>query len=586
MKKLSLHRFRRHLLHHPLIIVPPVVILLALAWQQYIAANRNLNLPSGVNLLSVSYNGLPSGNSILGWKVSHNGNATYTSQQFQGIVSDKAIKLSVSSYGNGDITLTGPKVSLEAGRDYLFKGYYTSTTSFTLLAHYYYSDGTDALVQQKIYPAKRDGWTTASHAFAATNITAVQFVYKVTNPGDLSIDGVYLEPKNEVALPEEFPDSKNLIPNNNLASTSLNMPDDWISYQAGDNTAAFSYLSDNKGPYLKTTVKDFRTGEAKWQYAPQAVTPYNRYKFSVTYQSDSTVNVITEYVLKDGKHVFETVGVLSPAGNWTTSEQFFEAPPQASTLSVSLVLNSNGALLTRDYSLENITKSGNTRWNRPMVSITFDNGWRSVYTQAVPVLNNYSYKGTFYINPSIIETPHFMSAANLNTLSKSGHEIAAHGYSHADMTMMSQNALDDQLRQGQTYLIEAGYSANNFALPYGKGDSEVEWFAKKYFATIRGADTGINTRQNINPYNLKALIITKDTDPEILKEMLDKTRQTHGWLILVYHNVNSDGNEVPATKADNSTITTKTFTDQIAEIRKANITVLPVETAFKEVSGQ
>lgn len=586
MKLPSLKRFRRHLLHHPLIIVPPLVILLVFAWQQYIAANRNLNAPSTINLLSASYNSSPSGNSILGWKISHSGSATYTSQQFPGMVSDKAIKLSVTSYGNGDITLVGPKVSLETNQNYLFKGYYTSTTAFTLLAHYYYSDGTDQLTQLKTYPAKNDGWTTASHAFTSTDIAAVQFVYKVTNPGDLSVDGVYLEPKNEISLPEEISSTKNLIPNNDLSATSLNMPDDWTSYQTGDSTSMFSYLSDSKGAYVKTSVSDFRSGEAKWQYAPQQITPFNRYKFSVNYQSDSPANIVAEYVLKDGKHLFETAGTLSPTGQWTTSEYFLEAPAGAAKLSVSLVLNSNGSLLSRDYSLQNITKSGDARWNRPVVSITFDDGWRGAYSQAVPVLNTYGYKGTFYINPSIIETPHFMSAADLTALSKSGHEIAAHGYSHADMTMMSQDALNNQLRQGQTYLTDAGFSANNFATPYGKSDAEVEWFAKKYFATLRGADAGINTKQNINPYDLKVLLINKDTSQETLKEQLQQTKQTNGWLILVYHNVTAAGNEVSSSKADTATIATKTFSEQIAELRKSNMTVLPVETAFKEVSNQ
>lgn len=586
MKLPSLKRFRRHLLHHPLIIVPPLVILLVFAWQQYIAANRNLNAPSAINLLSASYNSSPSGNSILGWKISHSGSATYTSQQFPGMVSDKAIKLSVTSYGNGDITLVGPKVSLETNQNYLFKGYYTSTTAFTLLAHYYYSDGTDQLTQLKTYPAKNDGWTTASHAFTSTDIAAVQFVYKVTNPGDLSVDGVYLEPKNEISLPEEISSTKNLIPNNDLSATSLNMPDDWTSYQTGDSTSMFSYLSDSKGAYVKTSVSDFRSGEAKWQHAPQQITPFNRYKFSVNYQSDSPANIVAEYVLKDGKHLFQTVGTLSPTGQWTTSEYFLEAPTGAAKLSVSLVLNSNGSLLSRDYSLQNITKSGDARWNRPVVSITFDDGWRGAYSQAVPVLNTYGYKGTFYINPSIIETPHFMSAADLTALSKSGHEIAAHGYSHADMTMMSQDALNNQLRQGQTYLTDAGFSANNFATPYGKSDAEVEWFAKKYFATLRGADAGINTKQNINPYDLKVLLINKDTSQETLKEQLQQTKQTNGWLILVYHNVTAAGNEVSSSKADTTTIATKTFSEQIAELRKSNMTVLPIETAFKEVSNQ
>ena len=586
MKKGKRIPIGKYLLHHPLVIVPPLAILLAFAWQQYITANRNLNTPSHVNLLSASYNSSASNNSILGWNIAHTGSATYTSQQIGGIVSDQAIKVSVTSYGNGDVTLTGPKATLQADQTYLFKGYYSSTSSFTLLAHYYYSDGTDKVMSLQTYPAKNDGWTTTSHAFRATHITAVQFIYKLTNPGDLAIDGVYLEPQNEVSISETSASSKNLIPNSSLVSTSFNMPDDWISYQSGDNTTSFSYLSDSRGSYLKTAIEDFRSGEAKWQYTPQPATAYHRYNFEVSYQSDSPANIVAEYTLKDGKHSFETIAVLPPAGIWTTAQKSLEAPENAVNLSVSLVLNSDGVLLSRSYSLEDITKSGNPRWKRPIVSIAFDDGWRSSYTQAVPILNAYGYKGTFYINPSIIETPHFMTGEDLDTLSKTGFEVAAHGYSYSDMTMMSQNALNNQLNQGQSSLKAAGLSVSDFAPPYGKTDPEVEWYAKKYFTTLRGLEPGVNTKQNINQYNLKALAVKKDMDPSLIVDMLEETKQTNGWLILVYHNVNPDGAEVSSTKADNSAITTQAFIDQITQLRKSNVTILPVEAAYKEVSLQ
>ena len=582
---MKLAHLRRHLLHHPLIIVPPVAILLAFAWQQYLGANRNLNSPSSnANLLSVNY---PStSDSILGWKIAHSGNATYTSQQTQGIVSDKAIKVSIMSYGNGDITLTGPKITLESSRKYLFKGYYTSTTSFTLLAHYYYSDGTESLANLKTYPAQNDDWTTVGQAFTSTNITAVQFVYKLTNPGSLTIDGVYLEPKDEVIIPEGFTETRNLIPNNNLTTTTLNQPDEWISYQSGDNTASFSYLSDTKGAYLQADTKNFRNGEAKWQYTSQPVAPYNRYAFKVDYKSDTPVNIIAEYVLKDGKHQFETVAALPPAGQWTTIEKFVEAPSGTSALSVSLVLNSNGSVSSRNYSLEDITKAGDSRWTRPIVSFTFDDGWRSAYTQAVPILNIDGYKATFYITPSIIETPHFMSANDLASLFKDGHEIASHSYSRGDLTMMSQNALSSQLRQGQSYLTDAGLPTSHFAPPYGKTDAEVEWFTHQLFTTSRGLDAGINTKQNIDPYNLKVLSINKETSLDELKDALEKTKQMNGWLILVYHNINTEGNEIATSKADGAAITTKAFTEQIAQIRDSHLPVLPIGAAYKEESIQ
>ena len=575
------------LMHHPLVIIPPLIIVLGLAWQQYIIAGRNLNLPSKDGNLLATTVAQPSTNSPLaGWQLSQSGDASYITSRDNGLVTDKAVKTTVNDYKSGDITLAGPKVSVTPNQTYLFKGYYTSDMQFALLAHYYYTDGTDKLVHLETYPAQKDGWSTTSHAFATNNITAVQFMYKLTNTGTLTVDGMYLEPKQNVFIPKQPVATKNTIPNSELASTNDNMPDGWTTYRAGDNTAAFSSLRDDKGTYVKTSVKNFKSGEAKWQYTPQPVSAYQRYQFNVKYLSDAPAKIIAEYVLKNGRHQFETIANVPASMEWADITYAVETPKDATSLVVSIVLHGNGSLASRDYTLANITKPGTARWSRPLVSVTFDDGWHSAYSNAVPILDRYGYKGTFYINPSNIETPKFMSAAELAELSNTRQEIAAHGYSHLDMTMMNPDALDYQLGQGQAYLASAGFPTTHFATPYGKSDAEVQWFARKYFATMRSVDTGINTRQNFDPYNLKAFFLKNDTSLETITTALDEAKQTGGWLILVYHNVGSAENKDLSLKVESGTMTTETFADQIALVQKSGITVLPVGDAYKEVEKQ
>jgi peptidoglycan/xylan/chitin deacetylase (PgdA/CDA1 family) len=577
----------RRLIHHPLIVVPSLVIVLALAWQQYTTAGRNLNLPTQDRNLLAANVGQQSANSPLaGWQVSRSGDATYTVDRQSGFVTDKAIKTTVSNYKSGDVTVTSPKVSVTANQTYLFKDYYTSDMQFVLLARYHYDDGTSQLIHLKTYLAQKDGWSTTSHAFTTDKITAVQFIYKLTNTGTLSIDGMYLEPKQDVFIPKQPQAGKNAIPNSELVSKSDNMPDEWTTYRAGNNTAAFSSLQDDKGTYVKTTVRNFKNGEAKWQYTPQPVHAHQRYQFSAQYLSDAQAKVIAEYVLENGKHQFETIANLPAAGEWTDVTYSIEVPKGATSLVVSIVLHGNGSLASRGYTLTDSTKPGAASWRRPLVSITFDDGWYSAYNNALPILNRYGYKGTFYINPSSIETPKFMTAAELATLHDTHHEIATRGYSYADMTTLSPDALDTQLRQGQTYLASAGFPTVHFATPYGKSDAEVQWFARKYFATMRSVDSGINTRQNFDQYNLKAFFLKNDTSLETITTALEEARQAGGWLIFVYHNVGFSQNEDLSLKVESGTMTTETFAEQISLVQKSGIPVLPVGDAYNEIKNQ
>jgi peptidoglycan/xylan/chitin deacetylase (PgdA/CDA1 family) len=578
----------QRIIHHPLIIVPLLVIVLAFVWRQYELNTSNLNLPtSNLNLLTADTIQSSPDNTLVGWQLAHSGTATYALSHTNGIITNRATKVTIGDYQNGDVTLAGPKVSVKPDQTYLFKGYYTSDIPFTLLARYYYTDGTNTLIHLDAYPTHSDGWSTASYAFDTTNhVAAIQFIYKMSAKGAVTFDGTYLEPKQNVFIPDQPKMANNSIPNPTFAITDTDVPNEWSTYSTGDNTTAFSFLHDSNGAYIKTAVTGFKTGEAKWQYTPQSVTPHQRYQFSAAYMSDVPTKLVAEYVLVNGKHQFEVISDIPPADTWTDITYPLEIPSSANSLVVSMVLSRNGSIASRNYTLANISKPGNLEWKRPIVSLTFDDGWRSAYNNALPILDRYGYKSTFYINPSSVETPGFMSAAELAKLYGDQHEIAAHGYSHMDMTMLSPDALDKQLSQGQSALSDAGVPVSHVATPYGKSDAEVQWYARRYFTTIRSVDTGINTKQNLDPYNLKTLFIRSDTSKDAIAAALNEAKQAGAWLIFVYHNIGPTPSKDIIPNVENANISATAFADQMALIQKSGMVVLPVGNAYKEVSVQ
>jgi len=571
----------RKWLNHPLVVVPPLMIALVIGWQQHTQAGLSLSIPTQNLLASAaapSEHGLPSG-----WQLSQSGEASISSAATAGYVTDSASRLTVESYQNGDITLASPKASLEPNQTYLFKSYYTSDIPFTLVARFYYADGTDKLMRLDDYPTQTGSWSTASHTFDTLDtITGVQFIYKLASNGHVSVDGMYLEQKQQVHVAQEQATTqKNAIPNSALVATNIDMPDDWTPYRSGDNSAEFAVMHDDTGSYMQVNMRDFVSGEAKWQYAPQPVGPNQLYQFESSYRSDARTKVVAEYVLKDGSRRFDTIADMLPASQWTDVAYAIEIPSDAISLDVSVVLQSGGSLSTRDYSLAQVQKPGSPQWKRPLVSLTFDRGLRSAYLNAVPLLDRYGYRATFYVSPLNIETPGFMYADELTGLSEARHEIATQGYARKDLTTLSSTALEDQLRRGKEYLANAGFPISDFAPPFGKADAEVEWFARKYFATSRGLVSGINTRQNLDPYNLKVLVIGSDTSLQKLETALANTKKSNGWLILVYRSVGT-----AMSNNDNTMVSNDAFASQMEAIRKSDVSVQPVSAAYEEVSQQ
>lgn len=580
---------RQRWFNHPLIVIPPFVLALALVWQQHTLSGRSLNLPlQNANLLALASSTMPTTAGLpTGWSLAHSGSSNSHASQTGGYVNDSATMITVTDYASGDIRLLTPTVALKPDQAYLFKGYYAADAPFSLVVRYIYNDGTEQFIHINDYPGQKGTWSTAAHAFHTKNqIASAQFIFTLASKGHLTVDGVYLEQRNNIYIPPPHPTGPNTIPNSTLAATAADMPDAWSIYHTGDSQASFATAYDNGSPYLQTSVSNFKNGEAKWQYTPQPVKPHEHYRFSAIYRSDAPVKVVAEYQLSDGGRQFDTLANLMPAGQWTNINFDLEVPDRSQSLNVSLILQTNGTLSSRGYVLTNITKSGPLEWKRPLVSITFDDGWHSTYLNAVPILQRYGYKATFYINPSSIETPGFMYADELSDLAKQ-HEIAAHGYTHKDMTAINANALENELKQGKDYLTSAGFTITDFAPPYGKSDAEVEWFARKYFTTSRSIDTGINTKQNLDAYNLKTLYLEFNTPPEVVARALSEAASTNGWLILVYHNVGAaEHSSFPSEEPRTSTVSTEAFATNMAQIQKSGLTVLPITAAYEEVSKQ
>jgi peptidoglycan/xylan/chitin deacetylase (PgdA/CDA1 family) len=577
----SLHMTRSVILN-PLVIVLSLVGLLLFGWTQYTNASHDFSLPTGNLLPGNAFNVLQGGGVPTGWQLIKDGQLDDTISYQDGYVSGRSLVLTVNHYQSGDLELVTPKVAVNAQTSYLFKGFYTTSANFDLLLRYYYKNGTSQLRLVHSYQSTSGIWTTDSMAFKPdATVTAVQFMYRIGMNGQLQLDNTYLEPSTAVYVPPSPTPGTQLLANADL-SNSGSSPQAWTSYKSGSNDATFAYTqSSDVGPDVSVVVKNYKNGEAKWQPDPFPVTPGQYYQFSFSYTGTSQADVVAEYEMQNGSIKFNTAETISPASEWTNVTVHFDVPAGATSITPCVIMHNDGTLKTAKYSLYDETKLHPVQWTSPLISLTFDDGHVSQYVNGSQQLRADGLNGTFYINPATVDTNSFMSTSQLTSLQQSGDEIASHGYSTIDLTTVNAARINAELQGSESYLSKQfGVNPPDVATSDSNSDPQVSIYARKYYASLRGIEGGINTKQNLDPYNLKVFYVTNYTSVATIESAISQAKAYNGWLIFVYHQIG-----VSSTNS-NADISLRSFQSQLHAIKASGVPVKTVTNALVAIGKQ
>lgn len=218
-------------------------------------------------------------------------------------------------------------------------------------------------------------------------------------------------------------------------------------------------------------------------------------------------------------------------------------------------------------------------FKRPLVSLTFDDGWQSQYDNAVPVLQEYGFPATFYIYTQVIGLPGQFSKEEIQSLKAKGHEIGAHSVTHPHLSRLDEAAVEKEVSESKKTLeLITGGPVNNFAAPYGDVNAMVIKVIGKYFKSNRSVVAGYNTPANLDKYKIRSFAMTPTVTEKMVDLWLDKAVQDKAWIVFTYHQDNVQGGSV-STRPE-------MFKSQMEAIKKRNLTVLTVEQALNEVLSQ
>lgn len=227
------------------------------------------------------------------------------------------------------------------------------------------------------------------------------------------------------------PPATNLILNPSLETPNAadgTKPENWDNGFWGTNNAVFSYpVSGTDGARAaRITITSHTDGDAKWFFKDVPVTVGGTYTFSEKYKASAPTIVTARFSYADNSFQYRDIVTLPAAADWTSSQTTITIPDNVVGMTLFHLINQVGTLDIDAYSLTTTgtsTQVDPNFFNQGMVSLTFDDGWTSQYTNALPILQAAGLKGGFYI---ITDEMEGASVAN-NRIDNPDYEVAAGG---------------------------------------------------------------------------------------------------------------------------------------------------------------
>jgi peptidoglycan/xylan/chitin deacetylase (PgdA/CDA1 family) len=111
--------------------------------------------------------------------------------------------------------------------------------------------------------------------------------------------------------------------------------------------------------------------------------------------------------------------------------------------------------------------------SKPVV-LTFDDGYRDMYTNVYPLLQRLHMVATFFVVPGFLGTTRYLTWKQVEDMSRHGMDVEAHTMTHPDLTLVSAAQARDEIARSRQLLQSRLHTAVQvFAYPYGDYNAAV-----------------------------------------------------------------------------------------------------------------
>lgn len=154
-----------------------------------------------------------------------------------------------------------------------------------------------------------------------------------------------------------------------------------------------------------------------------------------------------------------------------------------------------------------------------LLAITFDDGFRTVFDYAFPIMQEYGFKGIVCVYPSFIGSKLAMTWEQLDTLIKAGWSVECHSMTHSNLASRYQNLeqdkafLENEIVSSRKIIeTRLGNKVKLMVWPYGVyTDRSLQVAREAGFAGAMTVDGGSNYK-GLSPWQIKRQVIYSTDD--------------------------------------------------------------------------
>ncbi len=369
----------------------------------------------------------------------------------------------------------------------------------------------------------------------------------------------------------------NLIGNPGAEIAQGSRPAGWTSDSYGELKAEMLWRQDSPFSgqhFLSAQISGYGSeGDAKWFFDPVRLAGGKWYEYRDQYRADGRNRQLYSCTPVGGSRRFYNASQTHATPGWQESMFRFYLPVDCD-VTVIHSLDRNGFLHTDHHSLRAVE---NRPLKEPMVSITFDDIWKTAYTRGAADLDKHGFKGSFYITRLYTETPadSYASLDDVKDLIKRGHELGSHSHRHTALSTMAAPDLIEDTRKITTLLQQLNVPSSGVAYPFGDFDDKVETEIQRYHTYARTSLLGLNDA-TASRYRLRIVAVTTETTTADLLRWIQAAQDSKTWLILLFHDLGEPAPRNPYTTSYDQ------YLQILDDLKARNMKVVTVEQGLKE----
>jgi peptidoglycan/xylan/chitin deacetylase (PgdA/CDA1 family) len=209
-----------------------------------------------------------------------------------------------------------------------------------------------------------------------------------------------------------------------------------------------------------------------------------------------------------------------------------------------------------------------------VVVFTFDDNYPSVLQNAVPIMNQYGYRGTMFVNSGNVGNPLYMSWQQLSVLyNQHGWEIGGHTLHHDNLCILTPEEADYVIRADYDSLNAHGFAPVSFATSFGICPTEYYPIILQYYRNLRTCMDNVMycpiDRTFLGCYPAVISLSPQDVENRVLQAASDN----ENLVILLFHRISPGMPNV-------SNYEPEDFADVVLRMHNLGVKVLPLNEAL------